>query len=54
MLDGTKSVSQVTSLLRKRLTPDRPISEVQWDTLVRDHLSKLAELGLLSNAESGS
>jgi len=31
------------------LTPDKPISDAQWDALVRDQLSRLADRGLLES-----
>ncbi len=48
LLDGTRTVPALISLLKKRLTPDLAISDVEWDRLVRDHLAKLADLGLLA------
>ncbi len=50
LLDGTRTVSELTSMLRKRLTPDKPISDAEWDALVRDQLSNLADRGLLESA----
>lgn len=47
LLDGTRTVPQLIMSLQQRLTPDEPISDAQWDTLVRTHLSRLAKMGLL-------
>lgn len=52
LLDGTHTVPQLISSLRQRLAPDEPLSDAQWDTLVRGHLSRLAKLGLLQSPES--
>jgi hypothetical protein len=54
LLDGNHSVSQVRSLLQGRLRPDRQVSEAQWETIVQEHISRLAELALLSTAEGDS
>jgi hypothetical protein len=52
LLDGTHTVHELISSLRSRLTPDKAISDAQWDTLVRGRLSWLAKAGLLRNPES--
>ena len=48
LLDGTRTVSVLIALLQKRLTPDPAISEKEWGGLVREHLAKLADFGLLA------
>jgi SAM-dependent methyltransferase len=48
LLDGTRSVPVLISLLQKKLTPDQPISGAEWNNLVKGHLGKLANLGLLA------
>ena len=52
LLDGTHTVRQLITSLRQRLTPDKPITDAQWDALVRGHLSRLANVGLLRSPES--
>jgi len=47
LLDGTHTVTELTVMLQKRLKADKPISDTEWNTLVRQHLGKLYELGLL-------
>lgn len=50
LLDGTRTVHELALALRKRLTPDKPISDAEWDSLVRDQLARLADRGLLESA----
>ena len=51
LLDGTKTASDLVSLIRKRLTPEEDISDGQWKELVVSHLENLAELGLIATPE---
>ncbi len=47
LLNGSRTVSEITAMLRERLTVDKPISDAEWETLVRDQLSRFAHHGLL-------
>lgn len=46
-LDGGRSLSDLVELLRKRLTPNHPLSPEQWMQVARGTLERLATAGLL-------
>jgi methyltransferase-like protein len=54
LLDGTRNVPTLIALLKKRLTPDQTISDAQWHRLLKEHLTKLANLGLLAPKPRGA
>ncbi len=47
LLDGTRTVPELVKLLQGRLSSDTAASESDWEKLVREHLSRLADFGLL-------
>lgn len=47
LLDGRSTVPELASLLRERLSTDKPISDTEWEVLVREQLSRIADMGLL-------
>ena len=49
LLDGSRDVPELIALLRKRLRPDPPLNNTQWQEQINTHLARLAELGLLSD-----
>jgi methyltransferase-like protein len=51
LLDGTQTVPQLISSLQQRVKPDRPLSDTEWQALVRAHLSMLAGAGLLQQPQ---
>ena len=52
LLDGTRNVAELVSLLRERVTPDKPIDHEQWDKLIRDRLERFVKRGLLADPGS--
>jgi len=51
LLDGTRTLAELIVLMRKRLRPDQPADDDQWEALVHEHLTRLAQLGLLKDRE---
>jgi methyltransferase-like protein len=49
LLDGTRTIPEIIMTLKGSLKPDKPIDDEQWERLVRQHLTRLADLALLSN-----
>lgn len=51
-VDGTRSLETLVDLLRKRLTPNHPLTQEHWMQVTRGTLERLAVAGLLEHAPS--
>jgi SAM-dependent methyltransferase len=47
LLDGSRSIAELTAELRKRLSASQPLSDAEWESHLRDHLSVMIGQGLL-------
>ncbi len=47
LLDGRHTLAELTTMIREQITTDHPLSDDEWQELVRKHLSRLADNGLL-------
>ncbi|MEQ1830976.1 MAG: methyltransferase regulatory domain-containing protein [Pirellula sp.] len=50
LLDGRHTLPQLTAMIREQITTDRSLNDDQWQELVYEHLSRLADNGLLDRA----
>jgi methyltransferase-like protein len=51
LLDGTRTVSELIDELKHSLTPDKPVSDAEYEKLVRGQLQRLVGAGLLQDPE---
>ena len=51
LLDGTRTLHELVAILSSQLKPDPPKTDAEWDDIVRSHLSRLAQAGILSDPD---
>ncbi len=50
LLDGRHTLPELTIMIREQITTDQPLSDDEWQKLVHQHLSRLADNGLLNKS----
>jgi len=52
LLDGRHTLPELTIMIREQITTDHPLSDDEWQKLVHQHLSRLADDGLLNKSSA--